>query len=368
MWYIIAEMSLNIKQPKIVVIVGPTASGKSDLGIKIAQKIGGEIISADSRQVYRGMDIGTGKVPRDRIKKLRIPDSGLKNRGLNSQFVIRNSDYYSEGIRHHLLDVASPKKQFTADDFKKLGEKAIKEIVAKGKIPVIVGGTGFYVDILLDRMAVAPVPPNKKLRAELEKQSAEQLFKRLSALDPQRSKTIDRYNKRRLVRALEIVMTTKKSSFTTNYLLPATNYQLLWLGLKPKNLEKRIEKRLDQRLKPSFAKATAGKRGMIKEIEELHKQGVSWKRLDSFGLEYRWVSKWLINKLRIPNYGLKTKSVNSKFVIRNSEFKKSDEYQILLNEIIKYSKRQMTWFKRNKDIHWINNKKEALSLASAFLI
>ena len=135
-------------KPRIIVILGPTASGKSDLGIKLAKKFKGEIISADSRQVYRGMDIGTGKVTR---KEQRL-------------------------AKHHLLDVVSPKKIFTVSDFKKLGEKSIKNILNKNKIPFIVGGTGFYIDALVKDSSLPEVPPNKKLRTKLEKISAKKLF------------------------------------------------------------------------------------------------------------------------------------------------------------------------------------------------
>lgn len=281
----------KINQKKIVVVVGPTSSGKSGLGIKIARKFNGEVISADSRQVYLKMDIGTGKITK---KEQKI-------------------------VRHHLLDVASPKKQFTADDFKKLGEKAINDIINRAKIPIIVGGTGFYIDILLGRMSVAEVPPNQKLRAKLEKHSAEQLFKRLKKLDPQRAKTIESKNKRRLIRALEIVITTGKPVPKSNT-KQNTKYSILWLGLRPQNLETRIKKRLDARLK----------QGMVKEVKNLLKSGVGKKRLYDFGLEYRWLARYL-NK-EIDYKGMK---------------------EGLLRDIIKYSKRQMIWFKRNKDIKWL---------------
>lgn len=313
---------------KILVIVGQTASGKSDLAIKVARKFNGEIISADSRQVYRGMDLGTGKVPKDKIKKHKTA-----------------RQYYSGGICHYLIDVASPKKQFTADDFKKSGQKAIEEIMAKNKIPVIVGGAGFYIDVLLGRISVAEVPPDKKLRLKIEKQSTKQLLKKLQKLDPERARTIDSKNKRRLIRALEIVLTTGKPVAKP---ILSVKYKVLWLGLKPKDLEKRIELRLKKRLK----------RGMIKEVEGLREQGVSWKRLDDLGLEYRWTSRWLKN--------------NPQPAIDNSQFKKSEEYLNLLRDIIKYSKRQTTWFKRNKEIHWlapskVEGVKEAEKLTQSFL-
>jgi len=315
---------------KIIVVVGPTASGKSDLGIKLAKKFNGEIISADSRQVYRRMDIGTGKVKSD------------KRQGTRDEF-------FSQRIRHHLIDVASPKKQFTADDFKKLGQKVINDIASRNKIPIIVGGTGFYIDVLLGRMAVAEVPPNKKLRARFDKLTVEHLFKMLKKLDPQRAKTIDPKNKRRLVRALEIVLTTGQPVPKLNYESGIMNYDALWIGLKPKNLEKRIKQRLDKRLQS----------GMIKEVKKLRKQGVSWKRLDDFGLEYRWISRYL-------------KLTNNQPPTTNN-FEKSIYHNKLLKEIIKYSKRQMTWFKRNKEINWLvpskaeGVQKEVEKLLQSFL-
>mgnify|MGYP001611021710 CR=1 FL=1 len=309
--------------PKIVVIVGPTASGKSDLAIKIAQKFNGEIISADSRQVYRGMDVGTGKVPRDRIK---FPSFAEASAGRQvSSFKFQES-YFSNGVRHHLLDVASPKRQFTVARFKKLGQKAIKEILADNKIPIIIGGAGFYIDVLLDRMPISEVQPNKKLRIKLEKKSEEQLYSKLLSMDYERAQEIDPKNKRRLIRALEITLSTGRPA---PKLVLSTKYQVLWLGIKPKDLNRKIKKRLDKRLE----------QGMVKEIKNLRNQGVSWKRLDELGLEYRWVSRYL---------------KHSKFQIQDSKFKDSDEYQNLLRDIIKYSKRQMTWFKRNPEIKWLS--------------
>ena len=154
------------KKPKIIVVLGPTASGKSDLAVEIAKKTSGEIISADSRQVYKGMDIGTGKI----TKKEKM------------------------GVPHYLLDIASPKRRrpFTAADYQSLAKKAVKEILAKGKTPVICGGTGFYIDSLIYDYQFPKVPPDKKLRIKLEKESAAGLFKKLERLDPQRARNIDR--------------------------------------------------------------------------------------------------------------------------------------------------------------------------------
>ena len=320
----------NNKLLKIIVIIGPTASGKSDLGIKLALRLnsgqakkyginGAEIISADSRQVYRGMDIGTGKVTK---KEQKI-------------------------VKHHLLDITSPKNQFTASDFKKLGEKALSDIARRSKLPIIVGGTGFYVDVLLGQMQIAQVPPNKQLRAKLEKQSAEQLYSQLLTMDHRRAQKIDRYNKRRLVRALEIAMATKKiipkNKAVLQYfhdrgsiVIQNNLYNILFIGIKlsRKKLEKRIKFRLDQRLK----------QGMVEEVKNLIKNGVGHNRLQKFGLEYKWLSLYLQNK------------------ISREEMREN-----LYRDIIRYSKRQMTWFKRNKEICWLKSQEEAKRAISTFL-
>jgi tRNA dimethylallyltransferase len=283
---------MNVKKPKIIVVVGPTASGKSDLAIKMACNLNGEIISADSRQVYRGMNIGTGKVTK-------------REQGL---------------APHYLIDIASPSRQFTVSQFKKLADKKIAEIIRRNRIPIICGGTGFYIDTLLNNLDLPNVSPNKKLRAKLEKQSAEHLFDQLMRLDHERAKTIDAKNKRRLIRALEIIHATKKP---IPNIAKSGKYNAYWLGITwPKEmLARRIKQRLDRRFK----------QGMIAEVKKLKKSGISWKRLYDFGLEYRWVSLYLQNKITLQ------------------EMKDN-----LYHAIVQYSKRQMTWFKRNKNIHWIN--------------
>lgn len=298
------------KKTKIIVIVGPNASGKSDLAIKIASKIGGEIISADSRQVYRGLNIGTGKITKKEMK----------------------------GIPHHLLDVASPRYEFNVSHFKKLAEKKIEEITNRGCMPIIVGGTGFWIDALIYDLNLPEIEPDKKLRAELELKSIEKLFTRLKKLDPRRAKNIDNKNKRRLIRALEIVLTSKKSVPVLNKEL---KYNPLIIGIKkPKEeLEGSIYNRLITRLTE----------GMIGEVKKLHESGVSWKRLDSFGLEYRYISRYLRGQL------------NYKEMVAE-----------LFIAIKNYAKRQMTWFKRNGTINWFDvsrNRVNAgvLDMVSEFL-
>lgn len=299
-------------QPKIIAIVGPTASGKTSLGIFLAQKIGGEVLSADSRQVYKGLDIGTGKVTKKE----------------------------AAGVPHHLLDVVSPKKDFTASDFVQLGTHAIKKILAHEQVPIVVGGSGFYIDALLGRVTLAPVPPNLALRARLKKKSVEQLFSILKKLDPERAKNIDAKNPVRLIRAIEVAKgrpparSLTSTGSATN--LAESRCEILWIGvnLEKKKLQKNIHIRLRARIEA----------GMVAEAKRLHKEGLSYKRMEALGLEYRYLARLLQNKLT-----------------------KEEFLTELEREINHYAKRQMTWFKRNKDIHWVKNKAEALRLAKEFL-
>lgn len=296
-----------MKKSKIIVIVGPTASGKSDLAVKLAKKINGEIISADSRQVYRGMDIGTGKITKKEMA----------------------------GVPHHLLDVALPKKVFTVADFQRLGQRAIKKILTKGKVPIIVGGTGFYIDSLIYNTPLPNVPPNTALRKKLEKLSAKKLFAKLKKLDPRRARNINPFNKRRLIRALEIISITGKPVPKTGK--QKTDFDVLKIGIKlpPQKLKQKIRARLKKRLQA----------GMIKEAKKLHRQKVSWQRLDNFGLEYRCASRYL-----------------------RGVIKKGEMFEKLEKEIWHYAKRQMTWFKRDKEINWVAKPRQAEKLTGNWLL
>ena len=244
-----------MKKPKILVILGPTASGKSDLAVKLAKKFGGEVISADSRQVYRGLNIGTGKITK---KEMR-------------------------GIPHHLLDIADPKKQFSVADYKKLAEEKLRDIVRRDKLAIIVGGTGFYIDTLIGVISFPDVPPNQSLRKKLNKLDNEKLFKLLQQKDPRRAKNIDQHNKVRLIRALEIVEALGKVPPLRGR---QASTEFVFIGLKPYNFGKRIHERLLKRLEP-----------MIHEGRKLHRQGLSYKRMHELGLEYRYLAMYLQGKI-----------------------------------------------------------------------
>jgi len=331
-------METKKEKPKIIIILGPTASGKSDLAVQIALRLGSkqakkyglkgaEIISADSRQVYKGMDIGSGKVPKDKSKMtLR---GVAKSDSKNQKSKLKNR-YFYKGIEHYLLDVASPKRTFTVAQYQKLAKKAIEKILKKGKVPIICGGTGFYIDAIVDNFVFPEIKPSLSLRRKLEKLTTEKLFQKLKNLDPNRAKNIDKNNRRRLIRALEIVMVSKKP---VPPIQKQRNYEVLKIGLKkePKELKKLIEKRLLQRLK----------QGMIEEVRKLHKKGVGWQQLFNFGLEYRWISLYLRKKIT-----------------------KEEMIEKLKKEIRRYAKRQMTWFKRDKEIHWVSNQRQAEKLVN----
>ena len=241
------------QKKRLLIVVGPTASGKSALAVELAQKYNGEIISADSRQVYRGLDIGTGKIAQEEMG----------------------------GIPHHLLDVESSKKVFTAQHFISDAKRSIDEITGKGKLPILCGGTGFYIDALVGRVPIVPVEPNPALRKELEQMTMGELFSLLGQLDPKRAYGIDKFNSRRLIRSIEIAKALGRNPKTRERRI----YDALWIGIRPSAdvLRERINKRLRERLD----------RGMIEEAKKLNRSGLSYKRMDALGLEYRSLARYL---------------------------------------------------------------------------
>lgn len=300
---------------KLIVILGPTATGKSDLAVTLARKIKKnknfcysdvEIISADSRQVYKGLDIGTGKITK---KEMR-------------------------GITHYMLDIISPSRVFSAGDYVKKVEKILKEMKKKNTLPIIVGGTGFYVSTLLGELVLPEVKSNQILRKKLENKSLEELSEELKKLDKRRWQTIDVHNKVRLIRAIEI------ASVLGNVPKPKKikKFNVLKIGITSdkKVLKERIETRLKKRIKI----------GMIKEAQDLHHKGLSFKRMEELGLEYKYLSYYLQKKLT-----------------------KSELIDTLGTKINQYAKRQLTWFKRDKETNWITtgDTETAFALAKSFL-
>jgi tRNA dimethylallyltransferase len=280
------------KKPKVIVIVGPTASGKTGLSIDLARKHNGEIVSADSRQVYKGLDIGT--------EKISVKDT--------------------QGVPHHLIDVAMPEDTYTVIDFKRDAERAVKDIMSRGKLPIVVGGTGFYIEALMDNKILPDVPPNKTLRKKLEQYSNEELLMQLQERDPDRAQNIDPENKRRLVRALEIIDSLGSVPREEN---GESKYDTLFIGVETD--DDVLRKKIDERLEDTLEK------GLIEEVEKLHENGLSWERLYELGLEYRLVSLYLQNKTD-----------------------HSDMIKEMKKALWNYAKRQKIWFKRNKRIKWFS--------------
>jgi tRNA dimethylallyltransferase len=269
--------------PKIIVVCGPTASGKSDKAVELALLHNGEVISADSRQVYRGLDIGSGKITPEEMK----------------------------GVTHHLLDVADPKEIFSVEDFIRLGEKAIQDILERDKLPIICGGTGFYIDALIYGSQFPEVAPNVELRAELEKVSLEDLQKKLEELDPERYESIDIYNPVRLVRAIEIATALGK----VPPVIKEKKYdvEFVYLDFPKEILTQRITQRLYKRLE----------QGVLEEAERLHTEGVLYERMKQLGLEYRYMAMCLLGEI--------TYQEMCDFIILRST---------------QYAKKQRLWFKR----------------------
>jgi len=293
------------KEIKVIAVIGPTASGKSDLAVSLALEFNGEIVSADSRQAYRGLDIGSGKITPEEMK----------------------------GIPHHLLDVASPAEIFTVSDYQKLARAAIEGIAGRSKVPFVAGGTGFYVDAALYDLRLPAVTPDQELRKELSLLSTEELLTRLKKLDPRRAETIDRHNPVRLIRALEIATILGAVPEPSDN-RPRYRHLKIGIAVETERLQQKIAARLDARLE----------NGLIEEVERLQAKGVSWERLEAFGLEYRYVS-----------------------LLLQGELSRQESRDQLLQAIIRYSKRQMTWFKRDPGTVWIKDYSEASRAVKNFL-
>lgn len=291
--------------PKLIAIVGPTASGKSALAIELARRYGGEVVSCDSRQVYRGLDIGSGKVTKREMR----------------------------GVPHHLLDVANPRRTFTAAQYQRLTQKTIKDIWRRNRLPILCGGTGFYLSSVLNGTALPAVKPNAALRHRLEKKSTTALFRLLSTKDPSRARAIDPRNRRRLIRALEIASALGRVPKPTTHGLPA---HVLIIGIKKSRpqLQRLIKTRLTKRLR----------QGLLGEVRRLHAHGLSWRRLESFGLEYRAVTRYL-----------------------QGSTTRSEMQQSILRESWQYARRQMTWFRRLPEVKWIKKPAPAAVTVGNFL-
>ena len=289
---------------KLVIIAGTNASGKSGLGIELALKYGAEIVSADSRQVFRGLDLGSGKVTAEEM----------------------------QGVPHHLLDVAEPNDFFSLSHYQKLAYAAIDDIFARGGRPFLVGGTGLYVNAVADGYNLNDAEPDPAIRQRVEAMSLEELTELIGEKNPGALERLDLKNKRRLERAAEKALAGKG-----NELPSKPRYETLMIGVTwPREvLYERIRERLDRRLKE----------GMIAEVENLRANGATDEFLYKLGLEYRYILMYL-----------------------KGEFGSFDAfYDKLFMEIRHLAKEQMTWFRKRTDIHWIDMQKDPFDEASRLI-
>ncbi len=297
---------MNEHKPKLIAIVGTNASGKSSLSVALAAHYHGEIVSADSRQVYRGLDLGSGKITPAEM----------------------------QGVPHHLLDVCAPGAFFTMADFQHLSYEAINSIHARGRIPFLAGGTGLYVDAVCDGFVLSNIEPDLAYRRELEKLPTETLYALLQQTVPDTQ--IDPKNRNRVMRALE-----KLHDGDTAPASKSPRYDVLKIGVtwdRP-TLCARIDERLDRRVQE----------GMLDEVQHLLDTGVTEDFLYRLGLEYRYISQYLLGCIPGPEYMLEE----------------------LSKAIKRFAKRQMTWFRRDPAIHWLDMRsqpqEEAKQLIDAFL-
>jgi tRNA dimethylallyltransferase len=283
----------------LLVILGPTASSKTKVGVEVARALNGEIISADSRQVYRGMDIGTGK--------------DLEEYG---------------SVPYHLIDIIDPGYEFNVFEFQGRFVEAFTGIHGRLRLPILVGGTGMYLDAVLRGYRLLEVPENPRLRQELAALSLESLAARLKGANPKLHNTTDLLDRERLARAIEIAEFSGEREYPSS---PLPQMKPIVFGIKPERdiLRQRITKRLRERLN----------RGMIEEVRGLLKKGVSFEALEFYGLEYRFVAKFL-----------------------KGELNRNDMFQKLNSAIHQFAKRQETWFRRMERqgilIHWVDGEKD----------
>lgn len=293
-------------KPKLLVIVGPTGTGKTDLAIRLAKQLGGELVACDSRQIYLALDIGTGKLPSGQVT-----------------FSKGQHHWIVDDIKIWMYDVVNFNHRYTAADYAKEAGSIVKEISDRGVLPIIVGGTGLYLKALLEGLDQSTGEQDSNLRQDLEKMTVEELQQKLATLSPlefDKLNNSDRQNKRRLVRKIEKAMypsiDTEKNGISDQF-----NFMKIGLTEPREYLNKRIDNRLDNHIKE----------GLVDEAKVLQQQGLSFTRMRELGLEYGILADLLEEKIDFQTF-VKT----------------------LKTKIHQYAKRQMTWFKNDTDIQWFD--------------
>ena len=303
---------MSILKP-LIIILGPTSSGKTEMGFKLAEKFNGEIINADSRQIYKEMDIGTGAT--DGKKFIRSKVCKIKN-------------------SIHLINIKTPNQKFSLSQYKKLAIKTIDDIHKQNKIPILVGGTGLYISAIVDNLEIPKAMPNQKIRKRLEKHTEKYLFKKLKKVDPNSAKTIGENNKRKLIRALEVCEITGKS-FSSQQKKGKSLFNVLQIGIKidREKLYEKIDARVDKMIKI----------GLVKETKKLSKK-YSFDLPAMSGIGYYEIGSYLKNEMSLDE------------TIQKIKFRTHQ-----------YARRQITWFKKDEKIKWVEDYKEADKIIVKFL-
>lgn len=316
--------------PKIICVVGATASGKTDVGVAVAKAFDGEVVAADSRTVYRGMDIGTAKPSGDKGEKWERGDAvswDIKKLFASSSLIV-------EDVPHWGFDLVDPDQPFTVKDYQRFADEKIAEIIKRGKLPVIVGGTGLYIKALIDRPTFSSVAPNPELRASFESMTNQELVDAIGECDPDAMAAIDEDNRVRLIRALEILMTTGKPLASERGHEPA-KYDALQIGLDVPR--ERLYERIDERVAVMVAN------GLVEEVRVLKEQyGCETPAMSGIG--YRQICDFFDGKTKLR-----------------------DAIARIKYDTHHYAKRQETWFKADPRIHWVTTAAEAIEETRGFI-
>lgn len=326
------ETVKNKELPRVLVVVGPTSSGKTALSLKAAREFQGEIVNADARQIYKGCSIGTGKPPGRRGKY----------KGFNAYFVKAPHVYVMEEqedgeveIPHYLMDFLSPTEIMSVAEWREKAYLAIKGIVHRGHLPIVVGGTGLYLDALVENFSIPKVPPNQNLRASFEKQPLKKLVDLLLKMDPMAGASVDLKNQRRVIRALEIcTFTGQPINKLRTKKVPIIEAFKIGIKRSREEIKRRIDESIDQMMEE----------GWPEEVRKLHEGGLPWDAPAMTSIGYKQIASYLRG-------------------------------EIMLNEAIRlakiathqYAKRQETWFKRDPKIHWVQNDEQGLELIKTWL-
>jgi len=285
------NLSNPVNKPKVIAIVGATASGKTAYSIALAKKINGEIVSADSRLVYKGFDIGTAKPAQEERC----------------------------GIPHHLIDIVEPEFEYSAGLYKKQAKEIINQILSRGAVPVIVGGTGLYIDILLRNYDLPQIEPDKNLRKTLKELDTDGLYRKLTELDKSAAESINFNDKKKIIRAIEIIKTTGKPLNETRG-MQESEYEVEWIG---RNFDRKtLYERIDNRVDLMFGA------GLVEETKKL---------LEKHG--------------RIPNL-VNTIGYREVIGYLDGSYTIEEAVKLLKKNTRNYAKRQLTWFRKNKEIKW----------------